>query len=303
MVIVIAFGPQMIKKASNDAAPPPQPPSTPRNDQPTNNSDATDTSEALPGGLQPIVKKQTQDAIYVLVASQLVGKMKPDALLLTFQEGVHLTLAIAKDLRETMGLEIPPTYLVPKGIPDAWVATPVYTSIEDCQYQWDLYRANEKFVNNIVDQLVNNYSSKTVAILGQEFAKVPQQRQKGTEDTLHFIQDIYGPDFMSRYYTEHQSKLDKDAKPFPDRLKNEAEADISSYWRTEFTDEELEQLKGYIAANGLGVKLMEDLQTSNMSEAEHGLMETTLIGYRLNIMHTVTCTLVSAYAARGNLYK
>jgi hypothetical protein len=302
MVLAIVFGPQILKQQQNQQH-------TSITATPETGTQPTQTSTnerviPLPGGLQPIVKKQTPEAIYILIAGRLIDKLKPDALLLTFNEKVDLNSRISQDLQVQMGLSIPPNYLVPKGIPDDWLKNPVFTSIENCQYQWDLFRANEKFINGIVDQLINTYSSKTIAVLGQEFAKVPARRKPGTEETAGFIKDLYGPDFIDRYYLAHiprTSKTPKEIPPLSPRLKHEAEAEISSFWATEFSPEDLEQLKGYIAANGLSVKLMEDLQNSNLSEAEHGLMETTILGYRLNILHTVTCTLVSAYTSRGSL--
>ena len=301
LCVAVILGPKFIHKADDVRPSPSLNGAVP---QGSTNVAATQTpQDQLPGGLQPIMLEKPSEAMYLLVAEALVKKLKPASLLLTYSENKTLNSATASALRTNLGLVLPSTYVVPASIPKTWVDSPHLDTMLDYQYKWALYNANTPYIQKITSTLIDDYSSKTISILSDQFSAITKSRKRGDMVALQFIKDLYGLDYMNSYFLSH---LPVETRPglskptqFPDKLNTDQEAELASYWRTEFSDEDFVQVKQYIISNGLGDKLQSDLQHSDLPEAEKGLLESSILGYRINSMHELTCTLVAAYSARG----
>jgi hypothetical protein len=136
-----------------------------------------------------------------------------------------------------------------------------------------------------------------------QFENATKYRLPGDENTLHLIQAIYGNGFVEDYakghvpYDPHRSRF---VLKVPAKSVQQAESDVASVWRTEFTDKELAEVKDYVIQHSLGEKLRDDFYAANMEEAEKGLMESTMLGYRISRIHTLTINIVAAYGAAFN---
>jgi hypothetical protein len=289
LTVVVIFGPKFIKREDGfdprpGAAPPAAPLATASNGATLPGNAAPQIPSALPGNLKPIIKGKPPMALYRIVAERLIDKLKPPSLQPTYREYERLLMNTAGALYTNLGLTLPDGCVIPQDVPSGWVESPRFDT------------------KQIESRLFDDYSTKTIAVLMEQFADATKYRVPGDEATLHLIKAVYGDDFVEDYAKGHQPREQRSrtALQIPAKSIQQAEADVSSVWRTEFSDPELTAVKDYIIQRDLGGKLRDDFYRSNMEEAEKGLMESTILGYRISKIHTLTTDLVAAYGATFN---
>jgi len=157
------------------------------------------------------------------------------------------------------------------------------------------YRAKQKVVSRTSRfQLRPQPCADRQEAEGQQNAGTERQAQQRIPPNL-------APDHPRQSAQEQpREQRARTALQIPAKSIQQAEADVSSVWRTEFSDPELTAVKDYIIQRDLGGKLRDDFYRSNMEEAEKGLMESTILGYRISKIHTLTTDLVAAYGATFN---
>jgi len=307
LTVVVIFGPKFIKREDGfdprpGAAPPAAPLAAASNGAALPGSAAPQIPSALPGNLKPIIKGKPPMALYRIVAERLIDKLKPPSLQPTYREYERLLMNTAGALYTNLGLTLPDGCVIPQDVPSGWVESPHFDTMRDYGYLREIHTTNLAYFKQIESRLFDDYSTKTIAVLMEQFADATKYRVPGDEATLHLIKAVYGDDFVEDYTKGHQPREQRSrtALQIPAKSIQQAEADVSSVWRTEFSDPELTAVKDYIIQRDLGGKLRDDFYRSNMEEAEKGLMESTILGYRISKIHTLTTDLVAAYGATFN---
>jgi hypothetical protein len=307
LTVVVIFGPKLIKRDDGfdprpGAAPPAAPLAAASNGAALRGSAAPQIPSDLPGNLKPIIKGKPPMALYRIVAERLIDKLKPPSLQPTYREYERLLMNTAGALYTNLGLTLPDGCVIPQDVPSGWVESPHFDTMRDYGYLREIHTTNLAYFKQIESRLFDDYSTKTIAVLMEQFADATKYRVPGDEATLHLIKAVYGDDFVEDYAKGHQPREQRSrtALQIPAKSIQQAEADVSSVWRTEFSDPELTAVKDYIIQRDLGGKLRDDFYRSNMEEAEKGLMESTILGYRISKIHTLTTDLVAAYGATFN---
>jgi len=306
LTVVVIFGPKFIKREDGfdprpGAAPPAAPLAAASNGAALRGS-APQIPSDLPGNLKPIIKRKPPMALYRIIAERLIDKLKPPSLQPTYREYERLLMNTAGALYTNLGLTLPDGCIIPQDVPSGWVESPHFDTMRDYGYLREIHTTNLAYFKQIESRLFDDYSAKTIAVLMEQFADATKYRVPGDEATLHLIKAVYGDDFVEDYAKGHQPREQRSrtALQIPAKSIQQAEADVSSVWRTEFSDPELTAVKDYIIQRDLGGKLRDDFYRSNMEEAEKGLMESTILGYRISKIHTLTTDLVAAYGATFN---
>ena len=306
LTVVVIFGPKFIKREDGfdprpGAAPPAAPLAAASNGAALRGS-APQIPSDLPGNLKPIIKRKPPMALYRIIAERLIDKLKPPSLQPTYREYERLLMNTAGALYTNLGLTLPDGCVIPQDVPSGWVESPHFDTMRDYGYLREIHTTNLAYFKQIESRLFDDYSTKTIAVLMEQFADATKYRVPGDEATLHLIKAVYGDDFVEDYAKGHQPREQRSrtALQIPAKSIQQAEADVSSVWRTEFSDPELTAVKDYIIQRDLGGKLRDDFYRSNMEEAEKGLMESTILGYRISKIHTLTTDLVAAYGATFN---
>ena len=307
LTVVVIFGPKFIKREDGfdprpGAAPPAAPLAAASNGAALRGSAAPQIPSDLPGNLKPIIKRKPPMALYRIIAERLIDKLKPPSLQPTYREYERLLMNTAGALYTNLGLTLPDGCIIPQDVPSGWVESPHFDTMRDYGYLREIHTTNLAYFKQIESRLFDDYSAKTIAVLMEQFADATKYRVPGDEATLHLIKAVYGDDFVEDYAKGHQPREQRSrtALQIPAKSIQQAEADVSSVWRTEFSDPELTAVKDYIIQRDLGGKLRDDFYRSNMEEAEKGLMESTILGYRISKIHTLTTDLVAAYGATFN---
>jgi hypothetical protein len=307
LTVVVIFGPKFIKREDGfdprpGAAPAAAPLAAASNGATLHGNTAPQIPSDLPGNLKPIIKGKPLIALYRIVAERLIDKLKPPSLQPTYREYERLLMNTAGALYTNLGLTLPDGCVIPQDVPSGWVESPHFDTMRDYGYLREIHTTNLAYFKQIESRLFDDYSTKTIAVLMEQFADATKYRVPGDEATLHLIKAVYGDDFVEDYAKGHQPREQRSrtALQIPAKSIQQAEADVSSVWRTEFSDPELTAVKDYIIQRDLGGKLRDDFYRSNMEEAEKGLMESTILGYRISKIHTLTTDLVAAYGATFN---
>ena len=307
LTVVVIFGPKFIKREDGfdprpGAAPPAAPLAAASNGATLHGNATPQIPSDLPGNLKPIIKGKPPMALYRIVAERLIDKLKPPSLQPTYREYERLLMNTAGALYTNLGLTLPDGCVIPQDVPSGWVESPHFDTMRDYGYLREIHTTNLAYFKQIESRLFDDYSAKTIAVLMEQFADATKYRVPGDEATLHLIKAVYGDDFVEDYAKGHQPREQRSRTTLqiPAKSIQQAEADVSSVWRTEFSDPELTAVKDYIIQRDLGGKLRDDFYRSNMEEAEKGLMESTILGYRISKIHTLTTDLVAAYGATFN---
>ena len=259
---------------------------------------------SLPDGLKPILGDKVPLAFYRIIADGLIRKLKPGSLTPTYREYETMVTSTAEGLYKELGLTLPDGYVIPPGVPQKWAEAPEFRTMQDYACFKLLIEANRDYIRQILNQLLDNYSIKVVDLLMTRFNAVTANRRPADEKTLLFVRELYGENFIKDYALGHQPvdrhRTVRRQLVFPDKIILRAESDVASLWRTEFTDDELEQVKTFIVQTELRDKLRDDLYHSSLPEAERGLVESTILGYRISSLHNLTVDIVSSYSVRLN---
>lgn len=307
MTVVVMFGPKFIKRDDGSDLGPAAA-TTPAAAASTNravlhSNAAPRTPSVLPENLMPIVIGKPPMALYRIVAERLIDKLKPATLQPTYREYERLLMNTADALYTNLGLNLPDGYVIPQDVPSAWVESPHFDTMRDYGYLKEIHATNLAYFKQIESRLFDEYSTKTIAVLMEQFAAATKDRRPGDESTLQLIKGIYADDFIEAYAKGHlpnDPHRSRTTRQMPVRSIEQAEADVASVWRTEFTDQELAEIKDYIIQNDIGEKLRDDFYYSNMQEAQKGLIESSILGYRISRIHTLTIDIVAAYGAAFN---
>jgi hypothetical protein len=259
-------------------------------------------SVKLPNGLQPIRLKQAPVALYRVLADMLISKLRPTTLQTSFKEYETLAISLGEGLRTNMGVMFPEGYAIPKSIPQEWLEQPSYDTMQEFGYVRDLNVTNRNYMQRLVTRMLDECSAKTLSLVTEHVTEVINARKPGDESALSFVKLVYGKNFVSDYATARIAVVEtvhgKQAIILPPQVIAQAEAEVASFWRTEFTDQEITAARDFLLQGDLALKLHRDFLQSNMPEAEKGLMESTLLGYRVCTMHDLTVNVVAAYCAK-----
>lgn len=241
-------------------------------------------------------------ALYRGIAEGLIYKLKPANLRPTYCEYEKLASNTAIALRVKLGLVLPEGFIIPKDIPIDWIENPKFDTVESYGYMRQLNSANFAYMKRILDRLVDEYAAKTIAVLMEQFQQVTTDRIAGDAATLNFLKLLYGDNFIKDYMYMHRIKDTHSTGEFaiPPKAVQLAEAELTSVWRTEFTNQQLEEVKRFIIVNKVGSKLRDDFFRSSLPEAEVSLMESSILGYRISSMHTLTIIITASYSALAN---
>lgn len=263
---------------------------------------STSRKSATPSQLQPVRIERAPEALYFLVAESLVEKLKTGDLLLTVREYRELTRQTSQHLREDLGLELPPGFSLPAGVPKEWLENPQFSSVSDYGFIQQVHVANRNYLRSVVQRLLDEHAPRTVELMMNRITAIRSFRRPGDDESLSFMKALYGDHFVNEYAASHTQKESKEkprtrsrkrtsstsTTPLPAKEVAAAEAQVSSLWRTEFQSEELPAVREYILSQKLQDKLQEDLLYGALSAAERGLMEKNAIGYRLIFLHDLT---------------
>ncbi len=271
----------------------------PRNTRPASASNKTPGTSL---SLQPVRIERAPEALYFLVAESLVEKLKTGDLLLTVREYRELTRQTSQHLREDLGLELPPGFSLPAGVPKEWLENPQFSSVSDYGFIQQVHVANRNYLRSVVQRLLDEHAPQTVELMMGRITAIRSFRRPGDDESLSFVKALYGDNFVNQHVASHARNENKEKPRTRSRKQtgsisattlsaNEvaiAEAQVSSLWRTEFDSEELPAVREYILSQNLQDKLREDLFYGVLSVAERGLMEKNAIGYRLIFLHDLT---------------
>ena len=285
-VLAIAIGPKMLKQGQSV---PHQEPSS--------------ISNTLPVGLHPIMADKPPVLIYRIIAESLIKKLEPASLVTTPAEYEKLCASTGERLRIDLGLSLPSGYVVPKDVPEDWIETPTFLAIGDYTKLEEVKAANVEYTKKLSNRLMDQYANQTVTLLAAQFTGIIDHRKSGDDETLQFLFDLYGKDFVQRYMGINFPPLDTAGiitrREISNKTVQHIEADVTALWRTEFSHEELAAVKNLIIEQQLGAKLYSDFTDANLGVGEKGLLEKTLLGYRLSVMHSLTITEVASKCSTG----
>ena len=265
---------------------------------------STNDAPALPDGLTPIVADQPPILLYRIIADGLIIKLKPKSITPTCREYETLVMSTADGLQKELGLVLPDGYVLPKSVPSAWVQAPEFKTLQDYACIRRVATVNREYAKAIITQLLDNYSTRIIDLLTTRFNVVLADRQLADKTTVDFIEELYGPDFIKKYTIGHRifdrHRGGQQVLAFPPLIIHRAEVEIASLWRTEFTDAELDQVKDFIVQNNLKEKLRDDLFQSSLPEEERGLIQSTMLGLRIMVLHGLSTDIVAAYSVKLN---
>lgn len=270
---------------------------------------ASRTTSAAPSQLRPVRIERAPEALYFLVAESLVEKLKTGDLLLTVREYRELTRQASRSLREDLGLELPPGFSLPAGVPKDWLERPQFNGVSDHSFIQQVYAANRNYLQNVVHRLLDEHASQTVQLMMERITAIRSFRRPGDDESLSLVKALYGDHFVNEYAAAHAHNEDKGKSQKRTRKQTaststaalspkeaaSAEAQVSSLWRTEFQSDELPAVREYISSQKLQDKLQEDLLYGALSAAERGLMEKNAVGYRLIFLHDLTRKVLAAH--------
>ncbi len=258
--------------------------------------------------LRPVRVEQPPEVLYLLVAEGLVEKLKTGDTLLTQREHRELIHETSMHLRQDLGLELPPGFVVPPGVSGSWLEHPELDDPNQSAFIQQVQAANREYLRRIVARLLDDYAPQTMQLMTHRLAAIRSFRKPGDDESLSFVKALYGENFVNDCAAAHRQGKDQ-AKPWehnhnqpesgqpitrPAKEVAAAQAQVSSLWRTEFTPQELSAVGEYVLSQKLRDKLRDDLLYNDLSAAERSLMEKSAIGSRLISLHDLTCKVVSA---------
>ena len=258
---------------------------------------------SLPSGLHPIMADNPPIVIYRIIAESLIKKLAPASLITTPGEYETLCASTGERLRLELGLALPGGYVIPNGVTQDWIEKPSFLAISDYVQLDKVKAANIEYTKKLSNRLMDQYANQTVKLLAAQFASVIENRKSGDDETLQFLFDLYGKDFVQRYMTINFPPVDNGGiitrREISAKVVQHIEADVAGLWHTEFSHEELTAVKNLIIEQQLGAKLFSDFTGANLGVGEKGLLEKTLLGYRLSVMHSLTITEVASKCTTG----
>ena len=261
LTVVVIFGPKFIKREDGfdprpGAAPPAAPLAAASNGATLHGNAAPQIPSALPGNLKPIIKGKPPMALYRIVAERLIDKLKPPSLQPTYREYERLLMNTAGALYTNLGLTLPDGCVIPQDVPSGWVESPHFDTMRDYGYLREIHTTNLAYFKQIESRLFDDYSTKTIAVLMEQFAdatkyRVPGGRKPPCSSSRRFT-GITSSRTTRKGTSRASRSRSRTALQIPARSIQQAEADVASVWRTEFTDQELTAVKDYIIQSDLG---------------------------------------------------